>query len=253
MQRCDLRTISTSAGSHLLSAPWRLAVRRAWLVAGLVLFGAPAAAQTELQRITVTAPPPSKVSGGYLRSGDFKVDPRMPYVVFAAEPLIAGDILTVQPMHLNDDEYLVLQECASADCSVAKLVRVWSVEGSTSSNSKPDHIWIKRENKYFLWLKRLPGFISPPCEGCGTHYSSFALESPPLVLEPNGTLTAFNTARLEAAKSADPILVKSQRHDGTYFNVTYAGGTRIRVQRMRALSAEQAKAEKDNTSPSATP
>ena len=249
MQHCDLRTISTATGVHVLPAPWRLAIRHAWLVACLVLSGAPAAAQTELQRITVTAPPPSKVSGGYLRSGDFKVDPRMPYVVFAAEPLIAGDILTVQPMHLNDDEYLVLQECASTDCSVAKLVRVWSVEGSTSSNSKPDHIWIKRENKYFLWLKRLPAFISPPCEGCGTHYSSFALESPPLVLEPNGTLTAFNMARLEAAKSADPILVKSQRHDGAYFNVTYMGGTRIRVQRLRALSAEQAKAEKSTSQP----
>lgn len=249
MQRCDLPTIPPSDDVHLPSVRWKLASRYAWVVLCLVLLGVSAAAQTSLPRITVTAPPHSKASGGYLRSGDFKVDRRMPYVVFAAEPLVAGDILTVQPMHLNDDEYLVLQECASTDCSVAKLVRVWSVEGSTSPNNKPDHIWIKHENKYFLWLKRLPAFVSPPCEGCGTHYNSFALESPPLVLEPNGTLTAFNVARLEKARSADPIRVKSQRHDGAHYNVTYEGGTRIRVQRLRALAAEQASPEKRNPQP----
>ena len=39
------------------------------------------------------------------------------------------DILSIDPVHLQDDEYLVLQECTVADCHNALLARVW---GSTN-------------------------------------------------------------------------------------------------------------------------
>ena len=203
---------------------------------GLVLIAAPALAQTELEKAVVTAKPHSAIRGGYEVSGDFKVDARMPYVVFAAQPLVAGDILKVQPIRLGDDAYLVLQECASPDCSVARVVRVWSPLGSTSHGGKEDQVRIQHENKYFLWLKKLPGFFSPPCFGCSTHYSSFKYESPPLVLVPTGTLAAYAGTRLDLPEYAEPIPVESHHHDGTYFHVTYAGGTRIRVQRLRATT-----------------
>ena len=209
--------------------------RRLLLALGLALLAVPAVAQTELPGIVVKAPPHTAVRGGYEVSGDFKVDPRMPYVVFAAQPLVAGDILKVQPIRLGDDAYLVLQECASPDCSVARVVRVWSPLGSTSHGGKEDQVRIQHENKYFLWLKKLPGFFSPPCFGCSTQYSSFKYESPPLVLIPTGTLAAYAGNRLDLPEYADPIPVESHHHDGTYFHVAYAGGTRIRVQRLRAV------------------
>ncbi|KRA50875.1 hypothetical protein ASD72_17720 [Pseudoxanthomonas sp. Root630] len=200
-------------------------------------------AQTELPGVVVTAKPHTTVRGGYEVSGDFKVDPRMPYVVFAAQPLVAGDILKVQPIHLGDDAYLVLQECASPDCSLARVVRVWSPLGSTAHGGKEDQVRIQHENKYFLWLKKLPGFFSPPCFGCSTHYGSFKYESPPLVLVPTGTLAAYAGKRLELPEYVDPIPVESHRHDGTYFHVTYAGGTRIRVQRLRAVADQRDEAQ----------
>jgi hypothetical protein len=218
------------------------------LALGLILIAAPAVAQTELEKVVVTAKPHSAVRGGYEVSGDFKVDPRMPYVVFAAQPLVAGDILKVQPIHLGDDAYLVLQECASPDCSLARVVRVWSPLGSTAHGGKEDQVRIQHENKYFLWLKKLPGFFSPPCFGCSTHYGSFKYESPPLVLVPTGTLAAYAGKRLELPEYVDPIAVESHRHDGTYFHVTYAGGTRIRVQRLRAVADRRDEAQEASPS-----
>lgn len=220
------------------SVRWRLG-----LALGVFLLAMPAAAQTELPGVIVTAPPHTAVRGGYEVSGDFRVDPRMPYVVFAAKPLIAGDILKVQPIHLGDDAYLVLQECAAPDCSLARVVRVWSPLGSTAHGGKEDQVRIPHENKYFLWLKRLPGFFSPPCFGCNTQYGSFKYESPPLVLVPTGTLAAYAGKRLELPEYADPVRVESHHHDGTYFHVTYAGGTRIRVQRLRAVADRRDDAE----------
>lgn len=85
---------------------------------------------TTLPGMTVTAPAYTERHGGYLVSGNFKVDPRMPYVVFPARALVRHDILSVHPVHLNDNEYLVLQECAVADCSLARLVRVWGATGA---------------------------------------------------------------------------------------------------------------------------
>ena len=67
-------------------------------------------AQTDLPGVKVTAPLYSSQHGGYLISGDFKVDPRMSSVVFPAQALAQGDILSIEPTSLQDDEYLVLQE-----------------------------------------------------------------------------------------------------------------------------------------------
>ncbi|MEO9077918.1 MAG: hypothetical protein ABI268_01275, partial [Rhodanobacter sp.] len=53
-----------------------------------------------------------------LISGNFKINPRMPSVVFPAHALRKYHILSIEPVHLQDDEYPVLQECASADCHV---------------------------------------------------------------------------------------------------------------------------------------
>lgn len=202
---------------------------------GMLVLGSPLPAQTNLPAVTVTAPYTS-THGGYLISGDFKVDPRMPQVVFPAQALVKDDILSVQPVHLADDEYLVLQECATADCSEAAIVRVWDADGATTPvQNSEDRIWIRHENKYFIWLKRLPWLGGGmDCPLCGSHFTSFERVSPPLTLIPDGPLAATHQEALAQASVEDPIPVASQKHEGSTFVVTYVGGSTVRIKRMHA-------------------
>ena len=205
------------------------------IVACLLLAPALVAAQTDLPGVTVTAPYTSS-HGGYLISGNFKVDPRMPTVVFPAEALVKDDILSVQPVHLNDDEYLVLQECATADCRMAHVVRVWNAQGAFGRmQNSASRIWIQHENKYFVWMKRLPEISMPDCEGCPTRFTQFRAYSPPMTLEPVGELVARHKTGLDAPDLA-PLPVVSQVHEGSAFIVTFAGGSTVRIRRMHAAA-----------------
>jgi hypothetical protein len=213
-----------------------MSIRDTWLAVMFLAVSVSAAAQTNLPGVTVTAPVYTKLHGGYLISGDFKVDPRMPYLVFPSQALIQDDILSIQPVHLNDDEYLVLQECATADCSQAKIVRVWNAVGATMQwQNSENRIWIRHENKYFIWMKRLP-YVSPhaACGDCGSHFSSFDPVSPPLTIFPNGPLSAYYKTELDAAEKVDPLPVAAQEHEGSTFVVTYLGGSKVRIRRMHS-------------------
>jgi len=219
-------------------------VVRALIGLGWCLLALPALAQTDpsltqtnLPGITVTAPYTTE-HGGYLISGDFKVDPRMPSVVFPAQPLVKDDILSIQPLRLADNEYLVLQECARTDCSESHIVRVWNADGATDpAGNSEDRIWIKHENKYFIWLKRLPWQASAmSCGQCGNRFSSFRQMSPPLILIPVGALAAYNRKALLAAETAAPVPVESQKHEGSTFVVTFKGGSTVRIKRMHAAN-----------------
>jgi len=190
----------------------------------------PASAQTTtLPDITVIGSPYTEQHGGYVISGDFKVDPRMPYVVFPALALVKDDILSVQPIRLNDNEYLVLQECAAGDCSQAHLVRVWGHTGALTPVGNSDYrVWIGHENKYFIWLMRLPEIPSP------TGFTQFSAFSPPLTLIPTGSEAAYHRFELQDEKICHPIPVQSDKHEGATFVVTFAGGSVVRIRRMHA-------------------
>lgn len=198
---------------------------------GAGAFRAPAqtsAATTTLPRVTVTAPY-TEQHGGYLVSGDFKVDPRLPDVVFPARALVKDDILSVRPLRLNDNEYLVLQECATADCSQARLVRVWGHTGAlTPFGNDGYRVWIAHENKYFIWLMRLPDIPS------ALGFTRFSLVSPPLTLMPAGDEAALYRIGLQDDKISHPIPVQSYRHEGATFIVTYVGGSVVRIRRVHA-------------------
>jgi hypothetical protein len=190
----------------------------------------PASAQTttKLPRITVTGTPYIEHHGGYVVSGNFEVDPRMPYVVFPARALVEDDILSVHPVHLNDDDYLVLQECAASDCSRAHLVRVWDANGALTPVGNSDYrIWITHENKYFIWLMRLP-------ELPFSSFTQFSLISPPLTLVPAGQAAAEHRLELQDPKSSHPVLAKSYQHEGATFVVTFEDGSVVRIRRMHA-------------------
>lgn len=217
-----------------MSRPWIVRAVIGW---SLCLLTLAASAQTNLPEVMVTAPYTSE-HGGYRISGDFKVDPRMPSVVFPAQALVKDDILSIQPIRLEDDEYLVLQECARADCSEALIVRVWDAGGATGLvQNSANRVWIKHQNKYFIWLKRLPWLSSTMgCQQCGNRFSSFERMSPPLTLIPVGQLAAYNRSALATAEAADPIPVKSQKHEGSTFVVTFKGGSTVRIKRMHAAN-----------------
>ena len=122
-----------------------------------------------------------------LRPGDFKVDPRMPSVVFPATALIEGDVLSIEPQYLNGNDYVVLQECASADCSDTRIVRVWSsIPGHPVGGGNDRRIIIPHENKYWIWAKRLPEISHPDCDTCATHFTSFKRIGPPMTITPTG-------------------------------------------------------------------
>lgn len=215
------------------------------LLGGLALVSLVASAQTNLPAVKVTAPEYSSQHGGYLISGDFKVDPRMPSVVFPAQALVKDDILSIEPIHLQDNEYLVLQECASSDCHEASLVRFWKSDDIGGDDTRRNRVWITHENKYFIWLKRLPEISGASCgQGwlmfesrtikCGSHFTSFQQISPPLMLIPEGDLAAFHQDEVQKAIQADPVHVAQETHEGSTYVVTYEGGSTVRIRRMHA-------------------
>jgi len=181
-------------------ASWRIGMVVFACVSGI------AAAQQTLSPVQVTAPAYTSHHGGYVISGDFTVDPRMPSLVFPSQPLLTDDILSVQPVYLADDDYLVVQECASADCSRASLVRVWHPGGvATEIQNDANRILIRHENKYWIWVKRLPLASTMGCRECNDQhfYTSFEPFSPPMVLMPSGELAAYNKEALLTARTQD--------------------------------------------------
>jgi hypothetical protein len=224
-------------------------MKNALIASSLALASFAALAQTSLPAVEVNAPPYSSEKGGYLISGDFKVDPRMSTVVFPAQALVKGDILSIEPVHLQDNEYLVLQECASTDCREASLVRYWSSDDIGGNDARHNRVWITHENKYFIWLKRLPEVSGQSCgQGwfkfdstttkCGGHFTSFQQLSPPLMLIPSGELAAYHQEAIQKATLEDPVQVAQQMHDGSTYVVTYEGGSIVRVRRMHATTGD---------------
>lgn len=217
-------------------------------IVSLALASACVSAQTNLPGVKVTAPKFSTEHGGYLISGDFKVDPRMPSVVFPAQALVQDDILSIEPVYLQDNEYLVLQECASAGCHDASLVRFWTSTNTGGEDTRRNRVRITHENKYFIFLARLPEISGKSCGmtpftgykqtvTCGSHFTSFQQISPPLTLIPTGDLTMYQQEPLQKAAMNDPVKVVKETHEGSTYVVTYEGGSTVRVRRMHASKA----------------
>ena len=187
-------------------------------------------AQTTLPDVNVTAPKWEERHGGYLVSSNFMVDTHMSAVIYPAEPFQKGDILSVRTTQMKDDEYFVLQECASTDCTQAKIVRVWNAHGALGVTvQQEDRVWIPHEGKFFMWMQRFP--IRGYSSGAFTGYETF---SPPLVLNPTGTSEQFRATDVKIAQEHGPVKVISSTHDGSSFAMVFEGGTSVLIQRMHA-------------------
>ena len=186
-------------------------------------------AQTTLPDVNVTAPKWEERHGGYVISSNFTVDPHMSAVIYPAEPFQKDDILSVRTMQMKDDEYFVLQECASSDCTRARILRVWNAHGAIDVTTQPeDRVWIPHEGKFFMFMQRIP------TNGSIGSFNGYRVEGPPLVFEPTGTPEQFRTADVSAAQERGPVKVVSSTHDGSSFVLRFEGGTSVLVQRMHA-------------------
>lgn len=194
----------------------------------LALAAMPAFAQTVLPDVDVRAPKWEERHGGYLISSNFAVDTHMSAVVYPAEPFQKDDILSVKLSQMKEDEYFVLQECISADCTQAQILRVWNAHGALGVTAhQPDRVWIPHEGKFFMWMQRFPTSGSP--------FTGYEPLSPPLVLNPTGTPEQFHAVDVKAAQERGPVKVVSSAHDGSSFVLRFEGGTAVLIERMHAV------------------
>ena len=193
-----------------------------------LLAAAPAFAQTTLPNVDVTAPY-TQLYGGYVVSSNFTLDPKMSAVIYPKEALVKDDIVWVKTQNMKDDEYFVLQECSSLDCTMGRILRVWTKTGAIGMNyHDPYRVFIPHEGKFFMWMQRFPAYGGT---GAFTGYETF---SPPLVLNPTGTGEQFQFTNVQAAQEKGPEKVVDTEHDGMDFSIRYESGTVVFVQRMHA-------------------
>jgi hypothetical protein len=191
-------------------------------------------AQALLPQVTVTEHAHEESHGGYQISGNFHVDEKMHAVIFPVEAFQANDIINVQIVQMLHDEYFVLQECVSADCTQAEITRVWVPGGALSVTiHDPFRLWIQHEGKYFFWLQKFPMPQSNDADGIPYQFTSYQKFSPPLVLNPQGSADVMHAVDIPAAQAAGPTPVSRTEFEGASFVATFTSGTTIRVKRLR--------------------
>ena len=209
---------------------------RMLIALGVAAWAAIATAQVVLPDVTVKGSGKDESHGGYVISGDFQVDTHMSSVIYPTEALNAGDILSVQPLRMADDEYLVLQECISSDCTHAQILRVWGAFGATTEFHDPNRIFVPHDGKYFLWMAQIKAGPAPP--EAGVWFTEFQKYGAPLMLSPIGRLAAYSETQIAAAQSAGPVHVKVSQREGASFFATFATGAIARIKRMHAAESD---------------
>jgi len=196
------------------------------------IFATCAVAQTVLPKVDVTATKWETRRGGYTISSNFVVDPKMSAVIYPAEPFVKGDIFDFRTVRMADDEYFVLQECVSSDCTQGHILQVWTRNGPLGqSGHAANQFWIPHDGKMFMWMQRFP--MSVAGSESGSTFSGYEQMSPPLVLNPLGTPEQFHACDVPAAQAKGPVRVISDEHDGSQLKLRFEGGSTVFIQRMR--------------------
>ena len=193
----------------------------------------PTKPETTFPDVKVVGPKWETRRGGYVISSNFNVDPKMSAVIFPAEPFQKGDIFDFRTVRMSDDEYFVLQECASSDCVQAHILQVWTRHGALGLTSRdPNRFWIPHEGKIFMFMQRFP--MSGGGREEGSTFSGYEPSSPPLILNPTGTPDQFRACDVKAAQEKGPVKVIASEHDGSQMKLRFEGGATVFIQRMRA-------------------
>jgi hypothetical protein len=196
-----------------------------WFILAMVLIGmVPAWSAPSLTAAAAGA----TGHGGYLVFNQFAVDAERHSVIVPPPDTRAGDLLWIRPLRLNSDEYLVLQKCSSADCATAEVVRAWNAAGIMGwypilSNK----VRIEAGATYMIWMQRIS------IKGGGA-FSLYERDSAPLVFAPTGPARLFAAANLKEAQGSGPTPIASSSTEGPDFVATFAGGSVVRMEMLRA-------------------
>jgi hypothetical protein len=168
--------------------------------------------------------------GGYRVSTDFTVDVQDHTVISLPVGARPGDLLSIRPLRLNNDEYLILQKCNSPDCTEATVVRAWNASGHmgpdlVSSNKVP----IKAGARYMLWMQRIS------TRG-GKTFSFYERNSPALVFTPAGSDQIFLASDLAGARKRGPTPVDESSKESGAFVAKFEGGSVVRMKLLRAAT-----------------
>jgi hypothetical protein len=170
--------------------------------------------------------------GGYLTSSDFTVDPDRPGVILPPASERDGDLLSIRPIRLNADEYLILQQCVDANCSKAQVVRAWNAYGYMGPYPVlTNSVQVQPGVSYMLWLQRVP------TKGNGS-FHLYQRDAPPLTFEPAGSPQLFRVANLQEAREHGPSHIKTAQTERASFVVTFEGGSVVRMQAKRAAQPQ---------------
>jgi len=174
--------------------------------------------------------------GGYRISTDFTIDSKDHAVISLPVGARPGDLLSIRPLRLNNDEYLVLQSCTSPECTEPQVVRAWNASGHmgpdpVTSNKIP----ITRDNTYMLWMQRIS------TKG-GKSFSLYERHSPALVFIPAGSAETFQASDLAGARKHGPTRVDSSSKVGGIFIAKFEGGSVVRMKLLRPAEKKDASA-----------
>jgi hypothetical protein len=180
--------------------------------------------------------PFSQQYGGYLVSTDFSVDSKDHTVISLPVGARPGDLLSIRPLRLNNDEYLILQKCKLPGCTEPQVVRAWNASGHmgpdlVTSNTIP----IVRDTTYMLWMQRIS------TQG-GNSFSLYERNSPALVFIPAGSAEIFEASDLAGARKRGPTPVDRSSQESGVFTAKFEGGSVVRMKLLRRAEKADATA-----------
>ena len=159
----------------------------------------------------------------------FSIDAERHAVISPPQCAQGGQLLWIHPLRLNPDEYLILQKCASADCSKAEVVRAWNTHGAMGPYPVlTPKIALESGVRYMLWMQRVP------VPGNRT-FKEIEREGRPLVFSPFGSLLQLPWAReaLEAAAARGPTPIQRSEQKDSAYVATFQGGSSVWMRAMR--------------------
>ena len=166
--------------------------------------------------------------GGYLVSTDFRIDSNNHAVIYLPVEARSGDLLSIRPLRLNNNEYLILQKCDSPDCTRARVVRAWNALGRMGHDLlMSNKIPIESGARYMLWMQHIS------TQG-GYSFSLYKENSPPLVLIPEGPPELFEASDLLGAREHGPTRIQKSYVAGMAFMTKFDGGSVVKLQLLRA-------------------
>jgi hypothetical protein len=166
---------------------------------------------------------------GSLISVAFSVDAERHAVISPPRCPRGEELLWIHPLRLNPDEYLILQKCASADCSKAEVVRAWNSYGHMGPYPVlTPKIPLESGVRYMLWMQRVP------VPGNRT-FREIERQGRPLVFTPFGSLLELPWAReaLQAAAARGPTPVRRSEQKDSAYVATFQGGSSVWMRAMR--------------------